>query len=124
MIDIGAFIESARIVKGRKQRDNGDICCGQLGENSLEGSFCVDALTEVLSRQRPTIFNTDQGVQFTSRLFTSRLEAAGVSISMDGKGRALDNVFVERLWWSLKYEHIYLHAHRTVQSLHQDKKRG
>jgi putative transposase len=87
--------------------------------NSLEGSFCVDVLNEVLSRQRPTIFNTDQGVQFTSRLFTSRLEAAGVSISMDGKGRALDNVFVERLWWSLKYEHIYLHAHRTVQSLHQ-----
>ncbi len=86
--------------------------------NSLESSFCVEVLNDALSRRRPTIFNTDQGVQFTSRVFTGRLEAAGVSISMDGKGRALDNVFIERLWWSVKYEHVYLHAHSTVRSLH------
>ena len=87
--------------------------------NSLESSFCVDVLNEALSQRRPKIFNTDQGVQFTSRVFTSRLEAAGVTISMDGKGRALDNVFIERLWWSVKYEHVYLHDHRTVRSLHR-----
>lgn len=85
--------------------------------NSLESSFCVDVLEEALSQRRPEIFNTDQGVQFTSRMFTSRLEAAGVSISMDGKGRALDNVFIERLWRSVKYEHVYLHDHSTVRSL-------
>lgn len=85
--------------------------------NSLESSFCVDVLEEALSQRRPEIFNTDQGVQFTSRKFTGRLEAAGVNISMDGKGRALDNVFIERLWWSVKYEHVYLHDHATVRSL-------
>jgi putative transposase len=87
--------------------------------NSLESSFCVEVLEAALSQRRPEIFNTDQGVQFMSRVFTGRLEAAGVGISMDGKGRALDNVFIERLWWSLKYEHVYLHDHTTVQSLHQ-----
>jgi putative transposase len=87
--------------------------------NTLESSFCVEVLNEALSRRRPEIFNTDQGVQFTSRIFTGRLEAAKVSISMDGKGRALDNVFVERLWWSVKYEHVYLHDHATVRSLQQ-----
>jgi len=87
--------------------------------NSLEGSFCLEALEAALERGSPEIFNTDQGVQFTSRAFTERLERAGVSISMDGKGRALDNVFVERLWWSVKYEHVYLHDHQTVASLHQ-----
>jgi putative transposase len=86
--------------------------------NSLESSFCVEALQEALSRRRPEIFNTDQGVQFTSREFTGRLESCGVQISMDGKGRALDNVFIERLWWSVKYEHVYLHDHATVRSLH------
>ena len=87
--------------------------------NSLDSSFCMEVLNEALLRRRPTIFNTDQGVQFTSRLFTGRLEAAGVSISMDGKGRALDNVFIERLWWSVKSEHVYLHAHTTAQSLYK-----
>jgi putative transposase len=87
--------------------------------NSLESSFCVEVLEEALSQRRPEIFNTDQGVQFTSRMFTGRLEAASVSISMDGKGRALDNVFVERLWRSVKYEHVYLHDHSTVRSLHR-----
>ena len=86
--------------------------------NSLESTFCVEALEDALTHQQPEIFNTDQGVQFTSRLFTDRLERTGVSISMDGRGRALDNVFVERLWWSVKHEHVYLHDHRTVQSLH------
>ena len=86
--------------------------------NSLESSFCMDVLKEAMSQRRPEIFNTDQGVQFTCRDFTSQLEAAGVKISMDGKGRALDNVFVERLWWSVKYEHVYLHDHLTVTSLH------
>ena len=87
--------------------------------NSLESSFCVEVLEAALSQRRPEIFNTDQGVQFTSRVFTGRLETAGVSISMDGKGRALDNVFIERLWWSVKYEHVYLHDYTTVPSLHQ-----
>lgn len=86
--------------------------------NSLESSFCVDVLNQALERRKPEIFNTDQGVQFTSRNFTGRLEAAGVKISMDGKGRALDNVFIERLWWSVKYENVYLHDYRTVQQLH------
>jgi putative transposase len=86
--------------------------------NSLESGFCMDALDEALGSQQPEIFNTDQGVQFTSRAFTGRLEQAGVTVSMDGRGRALDNVFVERLWWSLKYEHVYLHDYQTVPSLH------
>lgn len=76
--------------------------------NSLEGSFCVEALDEALEGGRPEIFNTDQGAQFTSERFTSRLESADVAISMDGRGRALDNVFVERLWRTVKYEDIYL----------------
>lgn len=76
--------------------------------NSLEGSFCTDALAEALSRSRPEIFNTDQGSQFTSDAFTGRLQEAGIAISMDGRGRALDNVFIERLWWSVKHENIYL----------------
>ena len=87
--------------------------------NSLESSFCIEALEAALELGRPEIFNTDQGVQFTNRIFTGCLERAGVSISMDGRGRALDNVFVERLWWSVKYEHVYRHDHQTVASLYQ-----
>jgi len=75
--------------------------------NSLEGGFCLDVLEEALARGRPEIFNTDQGAPFTSPAFTGRLLAAGVTISMDGRGRALDNVFVERLWRSVKYEEVY-----------------
>jgi putative transposase len=90
--------------------------------NSLEGSFCVDALEAALELGSPEIFNTDQGSQFTSRSFTGCLERAGVSISMDGRCRAVDNVFVERLWWSVKYEHVYRHDHQTVASLHQGLK--
>ena len=76
--------------------------------NSLEVGFCLEVLEAALARGRPEIFNTDQGAQFTSPAFTGRLLAAGVPISMDGRGRALDNVFVERLWRSVKYEEVYL----------------
>ena len=87
--------------------------------NNLESEFCIDALKAALRIGRPKIFNSDQGVQFTNQLFTGRLEQAGVSISMDGRGRALDNVFVERLWWSVKHEHVYRHDHQSVVSLHR-----
>jgi len=77
--------------------------------NTIDSSFCVEALEEALSRYgKPEIFNTDQGSQFTSEEFTGALSGAGVRISMDGKGRWMDNVFIERLWRSLKYECVYL----------------
>lgn len=83
--------------------------------NSMESDFCVEALEEALSRYgRPDIFNTDQGAQFTSEVFTTVLKEAGIDISMDGKGRWIDNVFVERLWRSVKYEEVYLKAYETV----------
>ena len=79
--------------------------------NTLDSDFCVEALQEALAKYgSPEIFNTDQGCQFTSEDFTSVLKQAGVRISMDGKGRWMDNVFIERLWRSLKYECVYLHA--------------
>ena len=78
--------------------------------NTLDSDFCIEALEEALARYgRPEIFNTDQGSQFTSQDFTQVLKQAGVRISMDGKGRWMDNVFIERLWRSLKYECVYLH---------------
>ncbi len=80
--------------------------------NTLTGTFCLEALDEALARGKPEIFNTDQGSQFTAAAFTGRLETAGVAISMDGRGRALDNVFVERLWRSVKYEEVYLKDYR------------
>ena len=86
--------------------------------NSLDVEFCLEALEEALGLARPEIFNTDQGVQFTSREFTGRLESAAVAISMDGRGRALDNVFVERLWRSVKYEEVYLHDYATGVECH------
>ena len=73
----------------------------------MESDFCVEALEEALEKGKPDIFNTDQGVQFTSKNFTQCLEDKKIKISMDGKGRALDNIFVERLWRSVKYEDIY-----------------
>jgi putative transposase len=83
--------------------------------NTLDTEFCVDALEEALSRHgTPEIFNTDQGAQFTSDAFTTVLKDAGVRISMDGKGRWIDNVFIERLWRSLKYEEVYLKAYENV----------
>jgi putative transposase len=85
--------------------------------NTLDGSFCLEMLEEALSRGRPEVFNTDQGVQFTALAWTGRLESAGVAVSMDGKGRCLDNVFVERLWRSVKYEEVYLHRYEIVPQL-------
>jgi putative transposase len=82
--------------------------------NTLEGTFCVEALEEALRRARPEIFNSDQGSQFTAAAFTGRLEACGVAVSMDGRGRAIDNVFVERLWRSVKHEEVYLKDYRNA----------
>jgi len=82
---------------------------------TMETDFCVEALQEAMSRYgKPEIFNTDQGVQFTAASFIETLEAQGVQISMDGKGRFLDNIFIERLWRSLKYEEVFLKAYGTV----------
>lgn len=84
--------------------------------NTLDAAFCIDALEEaILKYGVPEIFNTDQGSQFTSDRFTSVLESSGIKISMDGKGRALDNVFVERFWRSLKYENIYVKGYETLK---------
>ncbi|MCC7463449.1 MAG: transposase, partial [Gammaproteobacteria bacterium] len=80
--------------------------------NTLTADFCVEALQEALARfGAPEIFNTDQGAQFTSEEWIKVLKDAGVAISMDGKGRWIDNVFIERLWRSVKYEEVYLHAY-------------
>ncbi len=87
--------------------------------NTLDGSFCLEMLDEALARGRPEVFNTDQGVQFTAEAFTSRLLSAGVAVSMDGRGRCLDNVFVERLWRTVKYEDIYLRGYEAVPELEQ-----
>jgi putative transposase len=85
--------------------------------NTLDVGFCVEALEEALGRGCPEVFNTDQGVQFTSASFTGRLAAAGAKVSMDGKGRCLDNVFVERLWRTVKYEYVYLWRPEAVPAL-------
>lgn len=86
--------------------------------NSMDASFCVDCLEEALiSHGKPDIFNTDQGVQFTSLAFTGVLLREGVAISMDGRGRALDNIFVERLWRNVKHEDVYLNGYATMGDL-------
>jgi putative transposase len=82
--------------------------------NTLDTRFCPQALEGALRQGQPRIFNTDQGVQFTSAVYTGRLEQAGIQISWDGRGRALDNIFVERLWRSVKWEEVYLHDYQTV----------
>ena len=82
--------------------------------HTLEQRFCLEALEAALAHGQPEIFNTDQGAQFTSPAFTGRLTAAGIRISMDGRGRALDNVFIERLWRSVKYEEVYLQDYGTL----------
>lgn len=84
--------------------------------NTLDVDFCLEAL----KRDCPEVFNTDQDVQFTSPSFTGRLEAAGAKVSMDGKGRWLDNVFVERLWRTVKYEYVYLWRPEAVPALVTD----
>lgn len=86
--------------------------------NSLDVRFCLDALDEAFEFGIPEIFNTDQGSQFTSGEHTSKLLSKDIKISMDSKGRALDNVFIERLWWSLKYEYLYLNAPETGKELY------
>jgi putative transposase len=85
--------------------------------NTLDVGFCLGALEGALAVGKPHIFNSDQGAQFTSHLFTERLEEAGVAISMDGRGRVFDNIFVERLWRTLKYEDISLKGYGTVPEL-------
>ena len=86
--------------------------------NSMESSFCVSALERALRLYpAPEIFNSDQGSQFTSEAFTDVLKAHGIRISMDGKGRCMDNIFVERLWRSVKYEEVYLKDYETVDEL-------
>jgi putative transposase len=85
--------------------------------NTLDGGFCLEALDEALARGKPEIFNTDLGSQFTSREYTGRLEEVRIAVSRDGRGRALDNVFIERLWRSVKYEDIYIKDYELVPEL-------
>jgi len=85
--------------------------------NTLDGHFCLVALEQALTFGKPEIFNTDQGVQFTAQAFTDQVEQAGIQVSMDGRGRALDNIFIERLWRTVKYEHLYLFNYETVPAL-------
>jgi putative transposase len=87
--------------------------------NTLDGGFCLEMLEDALRAGKPEVFNTDQGVQFTAAAFSGRLESAGVAVSMDGRGRALDNVFVERLWRTVKYEDIYIQGYDSVPDLHR-----
>lgn len=91
--------------------------------NTLDSAFCLEALSQALQMARPAIFNTDQGAQFTACTFTSRLEKAMVRISMDGRGRAFDNIFIERLWRSVKYEDVYLYDYASVPALDQGLER-
>jgi putative transposase len=86
---------------------------------TLDAAFCLEALDHALSRGQPEIFNTDQGAQFTSGEFTARLQQGRIRISMDGRGRALDNVFVERLWRTVKYEEVYLRDYQSVWDARQ-----
>jgi putative transposase len=81
---------------------------------TMELDFCVETLKRALRRGRPEIFNSDQGSQFTSERFTGELQTRGITISMDGRGRCFDNIFIERLWRSLKYEEVYLHEYKLV----------
>jgi len=85
--------------------------------NTLDVRFCLEALEAALSISQPEIFNTDQGVQFTGKDFTGRLEGLGIKISMDGKGRAFDNIFIERLWRSVKYEEVYVKNYESVRDV-------
>ena len=86
----------------------------KLLSNTLTPDFCVDALERALSEDRPEIFNSDQGSQFTSDEFTAVLKDHRVEISMDGRGRVFDNIFIERLWRTVKYEEIYLYDYSTI----------
>jgi putative transposase len=87
--------------------------------NTLDAQFCLEALDSALSMGKPEIFNSDQGCQYTSLAFLQRLKQAKISISMDGKGRCFDNIFVERLWRTVKYEDIYIKSYETVPALYR-----
>jgi len=87
--------------------------------NTLDTAFCIEALSRALEKAQPEIFNTDQGSQFTSKAFLAPLKERNIRISMDGRGRALDNIFVERFWRSLKYEWLYLNEYESVRDLSQ-----
>ncbi len=88
--------------------------------NTLDAAFCIEALSRALEKARPEIFNTDQGCQFTSKAFLAPLKERNIRISMDGRGRALDNIFVERFWRSLKYEWLYLNDYEHVRDFSRD----
>ena len=90
--------------------------------NRLEGTFCLEALDEALKNGKPEVFNTDQGSQFTSEAFVTRLLDRSVAVSMDGRGRALDNVFIERLWRTVKYQELYLREYATVADVEEGLK--
>ena len=90
--------------------------------NTLDGAFCLELLEEALQRRQPKVFNTDQGVQFTARSFTETLETADVKVSMNGRGRCLDNVYVERLWRTVKYENVFIQGYESVPELQQGLK--
>ena len=91
--------------------------------NTLDAGFCVEALDKALSVSKPEIFNSDQGSQFTSEAFTGRLKEEGIQISMDGRGRAYDNIFVERLWRTVKYEEVYLHDYASLTEARESLER-
>jgi putative transposase len=90
--------------------------------NTLTADFCVECLKDALQYGQPAIFNTDQGCQFTSEEFIRVLQEAGIAISMDGRGRALDNIFVERLWRTIKYEDVYIKLYQTIPEAHKGLK--
>ena len=90
--------------------------------NTLTADFCVECLQEALQYGKPEVFNTDQGCQFTSAEFIKVLESAGIAISMDGKGRAIDNIFVERLWRTVKYEDVYIKRYQTIPEANEGLK--
>jgi putative transposase len=90
--------------------------------NTLETDFCVETSNRALNMNKPLIFNSDQGSQFTNNQFTCILEKHNIQISMDGKGRSLDNIFIERLWRTVKYEDIYKKSYETVQELYDGLK--
>ena len=110
------LIGSGSDLRQKPHLSDGEVagCLREKLSNTMDTSFCVAALEEALGKGRPEIFNTDQGSQFTSEAFTQTLQEQRVQVSMDGKGRYLDNIFVERLWRSIKYEEVYLKAYQTV----------
>ena len=86
--------------------------------NTFDSDICIGAVTEAISKYGPPqIFNTDQGTQFTSRAFTGLLQANGIQVSMDGRSRCMDDIFIERLWWTVKYQYLYLRAFENAVEL-------